>query len=305
MKKRWLWMGICSLFLTACAPKLDMKDDVSLYFPNSVGDDLQLVTVTGLSRTTYSLHTALKTIEGEAPEKGLSRILPSGVTVRSVKLEGDSVMMDLNHAYADLAPSQRELMKAAIVKALTSVKGIDSVVFLVEGESLPVDAHRHYRMSDFYVLHSSPVAKVRQYEGIFYYLNADRDRLVKKVLNIRYQDNKQESRMLQELLYDQDDGVTKNVSALPKGIELKHLATEAGICSVRIENLNKEWKTAHDMDLAAYAIINTLTTLPNVNAVQLYTGEELGLRYGEERYFTTPTTRNEGEDIVVVPKNEG
>ena len=113
------------------------QTEIKLYFPNKAGDGLQPVKVNVPSEDKYT--QAAKELVAGTKEPGLINIFPKGVTVRSVKVNGNLVTVDfskeLTHKFVGGSTGEQMLV-SALVNTMTEFPEIERVLITVEGERI-------------------------------------------------------------------------------------------------------------------------------------------------------------------------
>lgn len=118
------------------APTLGLERTLILFF---VKDD-SLEPIERSTREPGSARTAVKMLlEGPSPEEqvlGLSSSIPPGVELLSVRESSNGVAsLDLTSEFEAEAEERIHLLRVAqVVFSVTAVKGIDRVLFLIDGE---------------------------------------------------------------------------------------------------------------------------------------------------------------------------
>lgn len=305
MKKLITGLGlIVALLLTGCSMDDNSDRYVALYYINDTGDDLVKVYDERYPKENYTVETAIIAIRGTAPNSSVRPILKDGVKLLSASPEGKVMEINLNAAFREATDNEQLLMKAAIVRAVMIAKGVQSVRFFVEGDPLVEnDEQRNYTMGSFIVVNDFESTESQRAEVIFYFRDAEKKRLLRKVQQVSYTKDNLEINTIRELVRGPQKGDKGLTSPFPAGLEVLRASTNDGICTVKFNERLNDCATKIDLDLAVYAVVNTLSSIPGIQSVQIYSGNEMGVLFQNERLYGGPLEKNEDESIVIVPKN--
>ena len=133
--------------ITEYTPEVEISDEdlrntiVTLYFIDaetlSIASEARLMDSKELL---YEPYTILVNLLIEGPkDSSLSSIIPANTEVLSSTLDGTCVTLDLSEEFINNAPEdgiQKSNMIYTIVNTLTELKEVDSVKFLINGESV-------------------------------------------------------------------------------------------------------------------------------------------------------------------------
>ena len=181
---------------------------------------------------------------------------PSGVRLRSWRLEEGVLRLDLSEAYGGLSGVDLTIADYCIVLTLCQVEGVEAVDITVEGEPVTIAASLYFlRRSGGLASESREV------------LVTENDTLATAVMGALMAGPRD-----QEELY----------LPLPEGTELLSAAVEAGVCYVNFSRAFTEGAPQSREEAARllYAVVDTLCSLDQVEAVHLLVEGESLDRYG-------------------------
>lgn len=215
-------------------------------------------------------------------------------------IEGQ-INLDFQEGYLSLEPISEILCRAAVVRTLTQVKGIDTVTFSVLGEALtdslgiPVGA----MAADSFVDNAgTEINAYAEAEFHLYFANQQGNALVEVSRAVVYNSNiSMERQVMEELVKGPDEQQKDGYSTINPAVSILGVTVTDGVCYV---NLSREFLTPLSgvtPEVTLYSIVNSLVELPNVNKVQIAVDGETNINYQDGISLTTVLERN--LDIVV------
>ena len=215
----------------------------------------------------------------------------SGFDIKNCIVKGSQVTLNLSEEYAELAPTKEILVRAAIVKTLIQIEGIELVTMQVNGKSL-LDALGNtvgVMSADTFIDNTGE--DMKKYEEVtltLYFANASGEQLIKVNRTMRYNTNiSLEKLVVEQVLYGPMDKKGKDMDTilLPTvNPETKIISVNIkdGICYVNLNNGFLTLPTNIKAETAIYSLVNSLTELPGVLKVQLAVDGETEVKLGEK-----------------------
>ncbi len=198
------------------------------------------------------------------------------------------------------------LSRAAIVKTLCQVEGIDFVEFYVEDQPLMLSGNAVGLMNEDSFLESlNENISVQRKEVVVYYADATGTRLREVTTEMTYNAAQPLADMLIQKLIEGPESVEHDAELLPTIPEdtvLNSVTIRDNICYLDFSREFEQLDARVSSDVVIYSIVNTLCELPNVNKVQFSIEGEQRETYGETLHFTSPFERN--LDIVLPEEDE-
>lgn len=247
---------------------------ILLYYLNAGGDDFHTEEYT-LENTDDALMASYEVIS-QLSDTENSRTdiykpaISAGVAVNSIVLDGAEETVDMGAGYRQLKDSEEILLRAAVVKSLVQIKGVDSVRFTINGDSLlgsddnPIGAMN----ADTFILEEDTDQLFDNEEKvILYYADMDGDNLVEYETNLKSTDNMPiETRVLLELM-EVPDGLEAQ-SPLPSDLIINQTQIHNGVCYVDLSRDIENVLPGVEEKVMVYAMVNTITSLGNATSVQ-------------------------------------
>lgn len=223
-------------------------------------------------------------------------------------LNEEQMNLDFGVAYTQQNPILEVLCRAAVVRTLTQIDGIDTITFSVQNEALidamgiPVGA----MTADSFIDNAG--TEINAYaETVFslYFANEAGNGLVEVDRNVVYNSNiSMERQVMEELIKGpKKDGETGSEAGYPTinpAVKILSVTVKDRVCYV---NLSEEFLTpVYDVtsQTALYSIVNSLVELPGVNRVQISIDGNTDVTYRDSISLTTVFERN--LDLIVQPE---
>lgn len=250
------------------------------------------------------LTTTPERMEYKAPLSGSFELL-------GYSLDGGQLVLNFDERYRTLPPTTEVLARAATVRTMTQVKGIDYVSFQIRSNPLlDMSGNVIGSMSaDMFIDNTESEMNSRERVKIrLYFANAEGDRLIETNRTLeysRYSTNiSMERLVVEQLIGGPSEQVkdkvypTMNPETKVIGVTLKD-----GTCYV---NLSEHFLTQIynvSSDVAIYSLVNTLVELPNVGRVQIAVNGDSNVMFRENTSLSATYERN--LDLVTTVQQGG
>ena len=250
------------------------------------------------------LTTTPERMEYKAPLSGSFELL-------GYSLDGGQLVLNFDERYRTLPPTTEVLARAATVRTMTQVKGVDYVSFQIRSNPLlDMSGNVIGSMSaDMFIDNTESEMNSRERVKIrLYFANAEGDRLIETNRTLeysRYSTNiSMERLVVEQLIGGPSEPVkdkvypTMNPETKVIGVTLKD-----GTCYV---NLSEHFLTQIynvSSDVAIYSLVNTLVELPNVGRVQIAVNGDSNVMFRENTSLSATYERN--LDLVTTVQQGG
>ena len=191
--------------------------------------------------------------------------------VIAYNIQEDVVQISVDENYKKLSPTTEVLTRAAIVRTLTQIKGINYVNMKV-GENDLTDSLGGIigsMTADQFVDNAGN--EINTYESVeltLYFAAANGKHLVKVIRPVEYNSNISLERLVVEKIISGPEGESPNPTVNPN-TKIISIAVKDNICYV---NLSKEFLVTQNSvlpEVTVYSIVNSLIELQNINKVQI------------------------------------
>lgn len=234
-----------------------------------------------------------------------------GFSVKDCVFQEGQITLNLSSEYEMLDPTKEVLVRAAIVKTLTQLEGVELIVIQVEGTNLldAVGDTVGAMSADTFIDNTG--ADMKKYEETtltLYFANAEGNQLVKVNRTLRYNTNIALEKLVVEQLVSgpvdkkNKENVMSIFPTLNPEIKIISVNIKDGICYVNLNNGFLMLSGNVTADTAIYSLVNSLTELPGVLKVQLAVDGETEVKLGD-KMLSNLFERN--LDIIQVEEVQG
>lgn len=207
-----------------------------------------------------------------------------GLVVDKILLEKNQLYLYFNKEYENLDNVQEVLLRAAIVRTVVQIKGVDCVSFYVN--DLPLEDHSNKMVGimtkDSFVENiGAQINSINTTNITLYYATEDGNKMVAVDQNVYTSSNVSKEKLVLEHLLEKpkQEGVLK---AIPDGTQLLSVSTMDGICFVNLDAGFLKYNFNISEPVVIYSIVNTLCELSTVNKVQISVNGETKIKYREK-----------------------
>ena len=267
----------------------------ALYYPDKDNSRIDSVAYELIATTPDEQVSECMDMLGRQPENiDLRPTVSDSMEVLDVTLNDRQLILDFSGKYLLITGHEEILKRAAIVRTLTQIDGIDSVSFQVEGASL-LDSKSQpigVMTADMFIYNAGE--EINSYERTkltLYYADATGENLLKTSEVVAYSSNISMEKLVTEHIISGPLSTGVYPTASPD-TEIISVTTKDGVCYVNLGRnfLVKQGNLTDDVVL--YSLVNSLTELPNINKVQFMIDSETEISFGDHSYLNTPLERN-------------
>ena len=306
-----LWAVLLTLVLlsgmTGCAREEREDSGLLLYYLNE-----DLSSLNTLSYLMEDGKSKADLLPQEMADDMLSQLAtPSGdvrsiapiqnFTVTGTTLQNGTLTVFLSSDYEELETVREILTRAALVNTLCQIDGVDSVSFLCGDHPLTnEDGSVVTSMnSDMFIFNSGK--EIMNYEKVrlhLYFANEDGDQLVDTYRNVVYNSNiSMERLVVEQVLKGPNSDVV--FPTLNPAAKVLSVTTRDGVCYVNLDQAFLTEPYGVTSQVAIYSLVNSLTELSSVSAVQITIEGKTGKAFMDSS-LSSAFERN----LSVVRKNE-
>jgi germination protein M len=207
--------------------------------------------------------------------KELRATLTSGINVITFSYDNDKVTVSLGDKYKELSKTTEVLTRAAVVRSLTGIEGVDGVTIMVNGEPITDTSGNAIGImtSDMFIENAAT-----QVEAVdtritvrLYFANETGDGLV--AVNRELSHNADISNVpMEKLVVEQLINGPVNEETYPTinpETKLVNSTVKDGICYLTFDSSFTTAVNNVTTDVTIYSIVNSLVELSNINKVQI------------------------------------
>ena len=194
--------------------------------------------------------------------------LPKKVKLERYTLEDEKLILYYNAAYGKMDTVREVLCRAALVRSLTQIDGVDLVMICVDGMPLTDkkgNTYGYQQAEDF----------VQNTED-----------------TVRYNSNESKERVVVEQLMR---GPSNNrlLATIPKGTKLLGVSIKDHICYLNFDEGLRNIATGVSPETVIYSIVNSVIDGGNVSEVQISINGDSSIVYQESIKLDEPLSRNQ------------
>ncbi len=210
-------------------------------------------------------------------------------------LTEDQLTLSFDERYKEMAVTTEVLVRAAIVRTLTQIEGIQYISFQIRSEPL-TDAYGMVlgmMSADMFIDNAgNEISTYEKAKLTLYLANESGNGLTKVTRSVVYNSNISMERLIVEQLIA---GAVEGEKAFPTinpGTKIISVNVKDGICYVDLDSafLTQIYNVTSDVTI--YSITNSLVELSNVNKVQISINGDTNITYKENTSLTTVFERN-------------
>ncbi len=215
--------------------------------------------------------------------------MPEAVTVKEFMINEDgSLTINFDTTYTELTGIAEVLCRAAVVKTLSQLQGVEYIQLSVNGQPLMDSAGNLVGImtKDDFIDNTGTTTKMK-----LYFANEKGDALVEDVRDITYTGTGSlEELVLEELIAGPNDIDVRRT--IPEGTILNKVEMKEGICYVDFDKKFMDKLSDLTDEVVIYSVVNTLVELPYIKKVQFLIDGEVQPVYGEGAAFDVFFERN-------------
>ncbi len=272
IKHRILLIGLLFLVpsITACS-----KDDDSTYaiYYKSLDGTRITSSVYSVSATDTEMlaNELVEQMNTNYKSDEYTVIKPDNVEFSGVTVDGDVAKVHFSNDYYSMDNTTEVLLRAATVKTLCQVDGINSVViFAGTEEAVGADGRAYGQMhiEDFVDRTDNSINNLEWTELTLYFANSKGDKLLPEKVKVAYSKTMSiEKLIVTQLIKGPDE--SQYQKTLPANLKLIDITVSDGVCFVNFDSaFMSELINVADV-VEVYSIVNSLCQISYINSVKI------------------------------------
>ncbi len=198
--------------------------------------------------------------------------IPGDVSILSYSLDGVILTLRFSDSYSRMDRVEEVLCRAAVVRTMTQIEGVDCVAFYI-GEAPLTDAKGNLVGSmtreSFVENPGEQINSIQNATLTLYFANETGDGLIREVREeVYYSSNISMEKLVMEQLLEGPATVGAK-SAIPEGTKLMTVSVADGVCFVSLDEGFRNQDYRVNEAVVIYSIVDSLSELPNVSKVQI------------------------------------
>lgn len=269
-------MLVLAVLSTGCSSEEKQGTAVDISYLNK--KETKLVTETHYLEsidTKDMIVEVLKLLCAVPDNKELKATLTSGINIITYSYDGEQVIVSLGEKYKELSRTTEVLTRAALVRSLTNIPGVNCVMITVNGEALTDLSGNAIGImtADMFVDNAgTQVEAVESRVNLrLYFANATGDGLI--AVNRELTHNVDVSNVsMEKLVVEQLISGPANEETFPtisSDTKLVNITVKDGVCYLTFNSAMLTAVNNVTTDVTIYSIVNSLVELSNINKVQI------------------------------------
>lgn len=235
------------------------------------------------------LSTTPAKLEYKAPLAGTFKLL-------SYSVEEGQLILNFDSHYKEQSVTTEILTRAAIVRTMTQVKGVNYVTFQVKGEPLTDNTGNLIgtMSGDYFIDNEGSV--INSYERVslhLYFANEKGDKLVQTNQKLMNTNISMERLVVEQLIKGPSEYVKgKAFPTINPDTKILSVTVKDGVCYVNLDEAFSNQPYSVTSEVTLYSITNSLVELSNINKVQFSINGDTNVTYRENISLSAPLERN-------------
>ncbi len=204
---------------------------------------------------------------------------PAGVEVAGYSVEDGFLYIDYTAAYTSVDPVTEVLYRAAVVKTMAQIPGIEGVSIQVAGNPLTLkdgSAVGVMTPADFVDNTEETINSYSRATLTLYFLSdTDDHRLKPERVEVTYNSSLSMERLVMDQLIEGPKAEGYRAT-LPEDVQVLGISVNEGICYVNLDENIRSLSGSVPEDMCIYSIVNSLTEISGVSRVQISINGEVG-----------------------------
>lgn len=294
----WAGMGLLSsmLLLNGCGSRKAEGTTYQVYSVNKEETSISAhAYVTEATDQTQILEELLTQLQTAAPKLDYKAPLSAPVILTDYSITEKQLLLNFEETYKKQEITTEVLVRAAIVRTLTQIPGIDFVSFVIGQEPLADQAGNIVGTMSADMFIDNAGKEINTYEKVrlhLYLANSTGDGLTEVNRSVVYNSNVSMEKLVIEQLIA---GVQDNEKAYPTmnpDTKVVSVTVRDGICYVNFDESFLTQPYTVTSEVTIYSITNSLVELSNVNKVQISIDGDTDVMYREKISLATVFERN-------------
>lgn len=227
----------------------------------------QVVTQSGLIDFLWQ-----KMCESPLDAEGVS-VVPKELEMKGWEMDGRIMICDFNSAYSRMEDATELLFRAALVKTMVGVDGVEAVQLRVEGNQLADRAGNiipQQNAEDYVDVLGQGLNSLNKTKITLYFSNETGDKLIPVTREYAYENAPQfEKEVIKYLIEGPREEEAGCYPVLPSKVKLLSTTTKDGICYVNFDVSFINDALDVNANIPIYALVNSLTELSGIKSVKI------------------------------------
>lgn len=275
MKRLRFLIGILfAVLISGCSSEPQIDSEYHMYYLNK--NDTKILEQpyepkADTSNTLAMIDEFVEVLQTDSGDVEYKKIIPTDVTIVDCSLEESSLHVYFDGGYSNLDKVKEALVRAATVRTLTQIKGVECVIFYVADAPL-TDSNGNLigaMTKDSFVENpGEQINSIQETVLVLYFSNEKGNGLIQEKQEVHYSSNiSMEKLVMEHLLVGPKTENAK--AAIPSGTKLVSVSVLDGVCYVSLDEgfVNHDYSV--EEPIVIYSIVNSLSEIPGISQVQI------------------------------------
>ena len=275
-RKKLICLGLaCLMFLSGSLAACGRQTEQSAYHIEYLNKDKNRLVEEpyepSATDTDGMIKEFLAKLSSDSDNVDYRKPIPNDVEITNYSLDGVLLTLHFDEDYSKMSAVDEVLCRAAVVRTMTQIDGVDCVAFYI-GDAPLTDAKGNLvgtmNQDSFIENPGEQINAIQTTTLTLYFSNRDGDALVKETQTVHYSSNISIEKLVIEHLLEQPKNA-KGKSAIPSGTKLLSVTTVDGVCYVNFDAgfTNQDYEIQEP--IVIYSIVDSLSELSTVSKVQI------------------------------------
>ncbi len=286
---RGILVLLSAVMLCGCADQSEeTENSYPIYYLNNnetkVETHEQVIEGDSLEDMVQEMITCLST----TPEKLEYKAPLSLFGVLGFTVSDEKVILNVDSDYSLMSATTEVLVRAAVVRTLTQLEGVNYVGITIQGEQLYDNTGDPIGLMSADRFINNDGNEINTYELIrvkLYFANEDGDKLIAAYREKHYSTNTPLERFIVEEIISGPSGQVEGLyPTVNPETKILSVSTKDGICYVNLDSGFLTVVNNVSTEAAIYSIVNSLVELSNINKVQILVNGEVPAAFSASTY---------------------
>lgn len=286
------------LFVSACGKQDELGVCVEISYLDKAETKLVPEKHYLTGETTKDQIVEVLKLLGSVPDnKEIRATIAGGIHIINYSYDGSKVTLSFGEKYKELSKTTEILVRAAIVKSLAQIDGVEYVTITIGGEPLLDYSGNEIGIMTADLFLDNTGEQLNDYEKVtirLYFATEDGDRLIainrSLVHNIGLSSVSMEKLVVEQLLAGPAN--TESYPTINPDTKLLGVTVKDGVCYLNFDSAILTPVNNVTTDVTIYSIVNSLVELSNINKVQISIEGKKDITFKDKYELTTMFERN-------------
>ena len=263
---------LCPLIVTGCGDEIEAGDYHVEFLNTDKSRILQESYEPQAVDTDGMIREFLAMLSLDSENVDYRKPIPNDVEITGYSLDGALLTLYFDENYRNMGTVEEVLCRAAVVRTMTQIAGVDCVAFYI-GDAPLTDARGNLvgsmTQDSFIENPGEQINSIQNTTVTLYFSNETGDGLVQELREeVYYSSNISIEKLVMEQLLE-GTAMEGAKSSIPAGTKLVTVSVADGVCYVSLDAAFRNHDYGVNEAIVIYSIVDSLTELPAISKVQI------------------------------------